>query len=134
MSLQLTYVHLPEEYNKAVAEKQAAEEDIAVAIAERKQDTTKANGNLLKAIEDARKIEDTANNEAEVLLVEAMLKAEETLYSFEKETETLVDLKTQLNLTSEGVLAYLSTRLLAEANNIKVTTGEPARLSQKDDL
>mmetsp|Transcript_32131 Transcript_32131/g.67539 ORF Transcript_32131/g.67539 Transcript_32131/m.67539 type:complete len:212 (-) Transcript_32131:148-783(-) len=134
ISLQLTYVHLPKEYNTAVAEKQAAEEDIALAIAQRKQETTKANTNLLKAKEEARKIKDTANNEADVLLTEARLKAEETLYSFQKEAEALVEVKNKLNLTTEGVLAYLSNRLLSEATDLKVTTGEPAKLSRRDEL
>eukprot|EP00585_Thalassiosira_rotula_P013638 CAMPEP_0196133266 /NCGR_PEP_ID=MMETSP0910-20130528/2555_1 /TAXON_ID=49265 /ORGANISM="Thalassiosira rotula, Strain GSO102" /LENGTH=453 /DNA_ID=CAMNT_0041392975 /DNA_START=114 /DNA_END=1475 /DNA_ORIENTATION=+ len=192
VSLQLTYVHLPEQYNKAVAEKQAAEEDIALAIAQRKQETTKANTELLKAKEESRKIEDTAkneaevlltetklrtiaeklaakedialakaqrqqettkantellkaneevtkiedtaNHEAEVLLTEAKLKAEETIYSFQKEAEALLEVKNKLNLTTEGVLAYLSNRLLSEASNLRVTTGEPAKLSRKDEL
>lgn len=134
VSLQLTYIHLPEEYNAAVAEKQKAEEDIALAIAQRKQETTKANTNMLKAKEEARKIKDTANNEAEVLLTEARLKAEETLYSFQKESDALVEVKSKLNLTTEGVLAYLSNSMLAEADKLKVTMGEPSRLSRRDEL
>ncbi|KAL3805820.1 hypothetical protein HJC23_007781 [Cyclotella cryptica] len=134
VSLQLTFVHLPEEYNRAVAEKQAAEEDIALAIAQRKQETTKASTELLKAKEESQKIRDTAQNEAEVLLTEAKLKAEEILYSFQKEAEALMQVKNGLNLTTEGVLAYLSTKLLNEADHLTVTTGEPARLSRKDEL
>jgi len=134
VSLQLTYVQLPAEYKAAVEEKQKAEEDIALAIAQRRQETTKANTNFLKAKEEVRKIRDTARNEAEVLLTEARLKAEETLYSFEKEAEALREVKEKLNLTTEGVLAYLSNRLLAEADNLKITMGEPAKLSRRDEL
>merc|ERR1712183_780028 len=134
ISLQLRFLGLPVEYNAAVQEKQAAEEDIALAIAQRKQETTKANTELLTAKEEARKIQDTAVNEAEVLLTEARLKAEETLFSFQKEAEALVEVKNALNLTTEGVLSYLSNMLLAEASNLHVSTGEPARLSQKDNL
>mmetsp|Transcript_623 Transcript_623/g.1126 ORF Transcript_623/g.1126 Transcript_623/m.1126 type:complete len:442 (+) Transcript_623:139-1464(+) len=134
VSLQLVYIDLPEKYNEAVREKQAAEEDIALAVAQRTQETTKANTALLKAREEARKIEDTANNEAEVLLTEARLKAEETRYSFQKEAEALVEVKEKLDLTTEGVLAYLSNRLLSEASTLKVTTGEPAKLSRRDEL
>jgi len=134
VSLQLVYIDLPEEYNRAVREKQAAEEDIALAVAQRTQETTIANTALLKAGEEARKIEDTANNEAEVLLTEARLKAEETLYSFQKEAEALVEVKEKLDLTTEGVLAYLSNRLLLEASTLKVTTAEPAKLSRRDEL
>jgi len=134
VSLQLTFVDLPYEYNTAVAEKQAAEEDIALAIAQRQQETTKANTKLLQAREEARKIEDTAAAEAEVLLTEARLQAEETLYAFEKEAEALVAVKAEWNLTTEGVLAYLSNALLAEATNLTVSAGEPARLSQREAL
>merc|ERR1712013_967009 len=134
VSLQLTHVHLPEAYNEAVAKKQAAEEDIALAIAQRKQETTKARTEFLKAIEEAKKIEDTANNDAAVLLVEAKFKAEETLYSFQKEAEALIEVKDKLNLTTEGVLAHLANRLPSEASNLKVTAGEPARFSRKDEL
>jgi regulator of protease activity HflC (stomatin/prohibitin superfamily) len=132
VSVQLRYIGLPFEYNDAVAEKQAAEEDIALAVAQRKQETTKANTGLLRAKEEARKIMDTAVNEAEVLLTESRLKAEETLFSFEKEADALVQVKESLDLTTEGVLAYLSNMLLSEASNLVVTTGEPAQLSRKD--
>jgi len=134
VSLQLTFIELPAEYNEAVSEKQAAEEDIALAVAQRVQETTKANTELLRSREEARKIEDTARNEAEVLLTEARLQAEETTYSFQKEAQALVEVKEQLNLTTEGVLAYLSNRLLSEASTLRVTTGEPAKLSQRDEL
>jgi prohibitin 2 len=134
ISLQLKYVGLPLEYLDAVADKQAAEEGIALAIAQRKQATTKANTDLLTAKEESRKIKDTAANEAEVLLTEARLKAEETIYQFQKEAEALVEVKEALNLSSEGVLAYLSNKLLSEVSNLAVTTGEPVKLSQKGSL
>ena len=133
-SLQLTRAHLPEAYNEAVAAKQAAEEDIALAISQRKQETTKADTNLLLAELSAVKIKDTANNEADVLLTEANLKAQETIYLFQRDADALVLLKNRLNLTADGVLAHSLIKLLAEANNLKVTTGEPVRLSRKDAL
>lgn len=134
VSLQLRYIGLPALYQSAVADKQAAEEEISLAIAERRQEVTKANTALLTAKEEAKKILDTAINEAEVVLTEASLKAEETLYAFEKESETLVQVKTALNLTTEGVLAYLANMLISEASTLQVTTGEPAKLSRKDSL
>jgi hypothetical protein len=51
---------------------------------------------------------------------------------FQKEADAIVDMKNQLNLTTEGVLAHLMIKLFAEAINLKVTTEEPVRLSQKD--
>jgi len=134
VSLQLRFVGLPTEYNNAVAEKQSAEEDIAVAIAQRKQETTKADTELLRAKEEARRILDTANNEAEVLLTEALLQAEETLFAFQKEADALLEVKRSLNYTTEGVLAYLSNMLMTESPNLVVTTEEPVQMSRKEQL
>lgn len=134
VSLQLQNVELPVEYNDAVQEKQSAEEDISLARNERKQATTKADTENLRAAEEAKKILDTAKNDADVLLTEARLKGEETMYAFEKEAETILDVKTSLNLTTEGVLAYLYNSLLADVANLTITSGEPARLSRKDEL
>mmetsp|Transcript_2869 Transcript_2869/g.4100 ORF Transcript_2869/g.4100 Transcript_2869/m.4100 type:complete len:399 (-) Transcript_2869:12-1208(-) len=134
ISLQLRNLKLPDAYNAAVADKQSAEEDIALAQNQRKQETTKARTTLLSAQEEARKILDTATNEAEVLLTEAQLQAEETTFAFEKEAETIVEVKEALNLTTNGVLAYLANSLLAEVRGLRVTTGEPARLSRSEEL
>lgn len=134
VSLQLQNIGLPDEYNIAVQEKQSAEEDIALARNERNQETTKARTALLSAEEEAKKILDGANNEAAVLLTEARLKAEEITFSYGKEAERIVDVKTALGLNSEGVLAYLYTTLLSEVDHLKITTGEPARLSRSGEL
>jgi regulator of protease activity HflC (stomatin/prohibitin superfamily) len=134
ISLQLQDVSLPQEYNDAVQEKQSAEEDIALAQNERKQEITKAETVLLRSVEEARKILDTAASEANLLLTEARLKAEETTYGFEKEAETIKDLKSSLNLTTEGILAFLFNSLLSEVENLTITSGEPARLSRSDEL
>lgn len=134
VSLQLTYLELPERYSTAVKDRQAAKEGIELAVKERVFETTKANTALGTAREEVRKIEDTANNEAQVLLTEATLQAQEMLFSFQKEAEALVEVKEKLNFTTEGLLAYLSNKLMSEATSLKVTTGEPARLSQKDEL
>eukprot|EP00980_Cylindrotheca_fusiformis_P006482 scaffold1377_cov126-Cylindrotheca_fusiformis.AAC.27 len=117
VALQLRYIGLPTAYNNAVAEKQAAEEDIALAVAQRRQETTRANTELLRAKEEARKILDTAVNEAEVLLTEARLKAEETLFAFEKEAEALVQVKEALGLSTDGVLAYMTNMLISEVSD-----------------
>ena len=134
ISLQLRNLELPGPYTAAVAEKQSAEEDIALAKNQRKQETTKAQTELLTAEEEARKILDTARTDAEILLTEAQLEAEETTFAFEKEAETIVEVKGALNLTTNGVLAYLANSLLAEVQGLHITTGEPARLSRSDDL
>jgi len=39
-----------------------------------------------------------------------------------------------LNLSTDGVLAYLSNRLYAGVSNLKVSAAEQARLSRLDEL
>jgi regulator of protease activity HflC (stomatin/prohibitin superfamily) len=134
ISLQLNNVELPTEYTAAVAEKQSAEEGIALAKAERTQNVTKAETEFLSAQEEARRILATATTEAELLLMEAKLEAEETIYAFAQEAETLVKVKQTLNYTTEGVLAYMATKLIEEAPNLSVSTGEPAKLSRPNEL
>jgi regulator of protease activity HflC (stomatin/prohibitin superfamily) len=134
ISLQLRNVDLPEEYQQAVREKQSANEDIALAQNQRTQETTKAQTQLLSATEEARKILDTATSDAELLLTEARLKAQETLFALETQAKTIVNVKESLNLTSAGVLAYMQNELIAKAQNLKVSAGEPAELSRKDEL
>ena len=134
VSLQLRNLVLPAPYTQAIQDKQSAEEEIALAQNERKQSLTIANTELLRAQEEARKILDTARNEANVTLTEANFKAQETSFAFAKEAETIVDVKNSLQLTTNGVLAYLANSLLSEVGNLKVTTAEPARLSRSDEL
>lgn len=134
ISLQLRNIGLPEEYQKAVEEKQSANEDIALAKNQRIQETTKANTTLLAATETAEKILDTARNDASVIVTEAKLKADETTFAFRSEAEVLVSVKKMLNLTTEGVLAYTSNQLYQDALTLTVTAGEPARLSRKEEL
>ncbi|KAL3927509.1 MAG: hypothetical protein SGARI_005303 [Bacillariaceae sp.] len=134
ISVQLRNLELPGAYNTAVENKQAAEEDIALAIAQRKQETTKAETQLLKANEEARKILNTANNEADVLLTEANLKSNETTYAFEQEAQAIVEVKEALGLTTEGVLTHLANNLYAEVKNLKVVAGQPAKLGREDEL
>ena len=134
ISVQLSLLQLPPEYQEAVAEKQSAEEDIALARNQRQQEKTKAETELLAAQEEARKIMDTAATEAEILITEAKLKAEALLFAFEQEALSIVKAKSTLNLTTEGVLAYTQNMLIAQTPNLTVTAGEPAKLSRVDEL
>lgn len=134
LSLQLRNVDLPSEYREAVSEKQQAAEDITLAKNQRLQLTTKARTQLLSAREEAKKINDTAINEAEVLLTEAALKAEEIEISYRTEAEVIRGVKEDLGLTSEGVLAYMTTRMYSEAEGLEIVAGEPARLGRQNEL
>jgi regulator of protease activity HflC (stomatin/prohibitin superfamily) len=134
ISFQLRNVKLPVEYNDAIAAKQAAEEDIGLAIAQRNQEVTKARTKLLAANEQARKILDTARNEANVTLTEANLRAEEIKFALEKEASVLFEVKQALNLTTTGMLSYQANQMYGKASNLHVSSQEPASMSYIDDL
>jgi len=134
VSLQLRELTLPVDYNTAVIERQEAAELVALAKNQRSQETTKANTNLLSAREEANKITDKAVNDASIVLAKAKLKAEEILFSFEKDAKIIRSVKDALSLTNEGVLAYLANNLMGEAKNLKVSVGEPASFSWSDEL
>jgi regulator of protease activity HflC (stomatin/prohibitin superfamily) len=134
ISLQLRNVDVPELYRQSVNEKQEASEDIELAKNQRTQEITKARTELLAASEEARKIKETAENEAALILTEARLKAEETTFAFQTEAETILRVKSSLNLTTEGILAFMANQLVAQVPDLKVTAGEPAKLSRKEEL
>lgn len=134
ISLQLSNVDLPEEYSEAVAEKQSAAEDISLAQNQRTQEITKARTAFNTAKEEARKLFDNALNDANVTLTEASLKAEETLFRFGTERTILLGVQEKLGLTTQGLLAYLSNRLYAEAPYLAVAAEEPVQLSRKQEL
>ena len=68
VGLQLSFVELPAGYSKAVAAKQAANEDIGLAINQREQQRTIAEQALQTATEQAKKINDAALNDKMLLV------------------------------------------------------------------
>lgn len=133
-SLQLRNILLPQKYKDAVSEKQRAEEDIALATNQRTQESTRAQTKLLAAQQEAEKILDKAYNDANVTIIEAELKAEETLFALEKERDVLVEAKEKFGLGPGGILAYMTNQLYGTAADLNVVMGEPARISRKDEL
>lgn len=134
VSLQLKDVAIPPLYTRAVADKKAAEEDINLAKNQRFQNTTKANTMRLAANEEALKILATANNDANVTLTRAYYMAEETKESLEKEQEVLIRATDAFNLDADGIISYMANQLYSKASNLKVISGEPARISLKDEI
>ena len=133
-SLQLKNVELPSQYKSAVAQKQRAQEDITLAENQRVQQTTRAQTEKQVAEQEVDKLKANADTGAEIILTEAKLKANETLFAFEKETQVLKQAKEKFKLTSNGVLAYMTNQLYASVEDLNVVVGEPARISRKDIL
>jgi len=134
ISLQLRDVTIPDTYTNAVIEKQEAQEDIALAVNERIREITKANTEKLTAEKEAERIIATAENEAALIITEATLRAEETLYAFQQETNVLLSVKNDLNYTTDGILTFIANKMVEKAPSLKVSMGEPAKSSRKNDL
>jgi regulator of protease activity HflC (stomatin/prohibitin superfamily) len=119
ISLQLSNVQLPQEYRDAVTEKQQASEDITLAVNQRTQETTMANTELLQAKEEAKKILDAAENEANVLKTEAELRKEGIDYAYAQDAAVYTALietatGTGLEFSANDVVAFITNRLLEE--------------------
>jgi len=134
ISLQLKELTLPPDYKRAVESKQSSEEDIYLAKNQRLQEVTKAKTTLLSAEETSKKIRDTAENDANVTITRANLKAEETIFAFQTEAAVLKSVKDTLELTTEGLLAYISNQLFAVVPGLKVQAQEPTKISRYDEL
>ena len=134
VSAQLRGFVLPRAYLEAISNKQEAEEDIALARAQRLQETTKATTELLAAEKEAIRILETATNEASIVLKEAQLEANAILYSYEKEKDAIVAAKNDLELSPDGLLAHSTSMMISEVERFSTTIGEPARMSRKDEL
>ena len=130
-SLQLDNIQLPTEFKNAIATTQRVEEEIVIVTNQRAQATTKAQTELLAAKEKAQKILDTATNDANVTIIEADLKKEETLFAFKKQQDVLVEAKDKFNYDTDGILAYMANHLYGATVNLGVIAGEPAKFSRK---
>ena len=74
----------------------------------------KAVKELLAAKEEAKKINNTATNEAEVITIEATEKAAETKYAFETEAALYKQIKSDNFASVESILQYMANRLIEE--------------------
>ena len=121
-------------YTAAVSDKQSAKEDIILATNQRNQELTKARTLLLAAKQEEEKIKAKATNDANVVLTEAGLKAQQTTFAFSEETATIKQAIENFNLDTNGVLSYLANQLYARAPTLKAAIREPAKISLRDDL
>ena len=139
ISLQLSNIELPQDYRDSVTEKQQASEDITLAINQRTQRPPKPPRSC-SAREEAKKINNTAVNEAAVILTEANLHKTEIEYGLQQETlayAAILDNTDSRNeqLSKEGLLAFIGNRLFEEHPGVvRASLEEPARASWKAEL
>merc|ERR1712045_172798 len=91
-------------------------------------------GELFAVEAEARKILENAVNDVNVTLTAADLTAAQTIFTFEEETETILQAKETFNLDTNGVLSYVANQLYAETPTLRALIREPAKISLKDEL
>ena len=133
--VQVQNIARPSEFEVAVRAKETARENVNVARSMRKQRLTEANTTLQEAITNADITRDRAASDQRIALTRARTEAEAILEEFEREAETYYTIMTSQNLTVEGLLAYLGTRVIAEAEQTVLTNlNPPAKDSYADEL
>lgn len=126
--LQVSNIQRPSSYEKVVRDKEAAKENIAIASNERPRKLVQAKSQKEDAIKNGQIAEQTAGSKAKILLSKANAEVSSILARYDAEATAFANLMKEQSLTVEGLLSYLSTRVLAERNStLSVGFDAPAR-------
>lgn len=129
MDLQLTFVSRPALYDAVVDEKENARNAIDLVSNLRQQQITQANTQLLRTRVQANKTIDTATTQAAVIAKNAQVEGDVVYGRYASQGVLYKQVRSERNLTSEGLLAYIGTRLVDELANLTIGVEEPARVA-----
>lgn len=127
--LQLTQVDRPAAYEAAVDAKENARNNIEKVKNNKAQQMTQANTNILKVQVAANKTLASARTAAAITTKNAEAEATVVKGRYDAQAATYKKVRVDRNLTSEGLLAYISTRLVDELEGMTVGMAEPANLA-----
>ncbi|GAQ85742.1 hypothetical protein KFL_002520010, partial [Klebsormidium nitens] len=135
LDVQLRNVTYPPDWSNAVALKEQASYDITLASQERQQAISKANGDLLLANQNATITIQIAQTQANVMQAQADYQGQALLTQFKTEADKAAQIQQTLNLTTEGLLAYLANRAVGtSAGKLDVAMDAPAQISYSTEL
>jgi len=123
--IQVENIRLPNDYEASVRQKEAARENIEVARSEEPRLITQALTEKREAETVAAITLDRANTNARIRLTEAGHEADAITHQFLKDTQSLVNIKSDLGLTTGGLISYMTSRAIAR-NQHSVYVGLPA--------
>lgn len=129
IELQVTNLERPKNYEAAVDAKEAAKNEIETVKNARIQQVVKANTKLMKVKVTANKTIDTATTQAAITTRTAAADAAVVKGRYASLGKLYKGVRTAQGLSSEGLLAYIGTRLVDELNSITVGLPSPARVS-----
>ena len=115
--LQMSNIARPLRYEQALQAKESAKESITTAELERPRQLVEAETKLKQAETQAEITIALAKSKAKIAETKAKAKAEAIMEAYKAETVVYSSIMKQQNLTIEGLLSYLSVRVVGETDN-----------------
>ena len=126
--LQIGNILRPKAYETALKNKESAKENIQVAKSQRPRLLTQASTTKEEATAQAAITIEKAQSNARVALTKAEAEATSISAAFQAEAETYETVMTSQQLGVEGLLAYLTTRVIVESKkDVNVGIDAPAK-------
>lgn len=126
--LQVSNIKRPTSYEKVVRDKESAKENINIALNERPRKLVQAKSTKEDAIKNGQIAEQTATSNAKILKSKTNAQVQSILTRYDAEARSFAILKTSQNMTVEGLLSYLSTRVIEErSTTVSVGMDAPAK-------
>lgn len=127
--LQLTNIDRPAAYEVAVGAKEKAKSTIDLVSNQKAQRVTAATTSKMRATVEANKTLDAANTAAVVTKKNAESEAAIVYGRYASQGQLYSTVRAERNLTSQGLLSYIGTRLIDELEGLMVGIAAPARVS-----
>ena len=114
--LQMSNIARPDKYEKALQAKESAKESITTAILERPRQVLEVDTKLKQARTQAEITIALAKSKAKIAITKAKAEAEAIMEAYKAEATIYSSIMKQQNLTIEGLLSYLSVRVVGETD------------------
>jgi prohibitin 2 len=115
--LQMSNIERPSKYEQALQAKESAKESITTAQLERPRKLVEVDTKLKKANTQAEITIALAKSKAKIAITKATAQAEAIMEAYRAEATIYSSIMKQQNLTIEGLLSYLSVRVVGETDN-----------------
>ena len=115
--LQMSNIARPLRYEQALQAKESAKESILTAQLERPKTLVEVDTKLKRARTQAEITIATAKSKASIAITKAKAQADAIMEAFKAEAVVYSSIMKQQNLTIEGLLSYLSVRVVGETDN-----------------
>ena len=134
-SVQIGDISRPSTFEQAVRRKETARENVEVARNEKMRRIIQANTTLLETMTQADIILDRARTDAAIVLARAQTEAQAVLDEFAAELDTFTTIMRASNLTVEGLLSYIGSRVIEDAGDeVFANMDHPAKPSYANEL